>query len=276
MNLRTALSALAAVSALGLPALSQQHQNAYLYTHFDLPVSDAYNVDQDLTVGESAGASFWALVWKWSGENFGGYIGLQPTGNGPNGQQLGRMAIFSLWNANAVEAHGAALGGTFGGEGTGYTLRLHYPFEPRHTYRLRMWREEITPEGVWWGAWILDRQTGIETYLGRIRSDSAHETLNGQSVENFSEYYGPQMPTCDDVPRTRVYWSLPQVRGLGSADPVRGTYTNYFRGPCTNGEARLIRRRSAASSPSMGATWSQDAFEHLPRAWNVQVVMGGQ
>lgn len=234
---RAALPALALVlaGALGARPAAQQHQNAYLYTHFDTPVTGVYSVDQSLRVEDKAPASFWPLLWRWEEAGVGGYLGLQTNGSGPQGQQLGETALFSLWDANAVEPAAGSLGGTFGGEGTGFTIRRAFPFRTHTFYRLRVWRLSVEAEGCWWGAWILDTTTGRETYLGRIRSRPEHATIDGQSVETFSEYFGAPQPTCDDVPLSVVRWSLPLVRS-GGPDVV-GAFAGSVRGSCTGGSA---------------------------------------
>ena len=84
---------------------------------------------------------FWAHQFQLvDGE--GGYLGLQTKGNRADGS-LGKMAIFSIWDA--VEAEGAGPGGfgcvRFGGEGTGWSCRIPYHWVAGHAYRLRVWTE---------------------------------------------------------------------------------------------------------------------------------------
>lgn len=240
---------------LATPGAAQQHQNAFLYTHYDTPAADAYSVDQHVRVNQEAQASFWPLVWKWTGQPFGGYLGLQTDGAGPGGEQLGDTAVFSLWNANAVDPASGSLGGTFGGEGTGYTLRRAFPFQHDRYYRLRVWRLSSEAEGHWWGAWILDTESGVETYLGRIRTNPTESSIDGQSIENFSEYFGPAMPTCGDVPVSVVYWSLPLARTPGG--DVVGSFSGSARGSCTGGSSiyyppfgRPLRWRGSGTAPA--------------------------
>ena len=232
------ISTALATLALTTGAWSQQHQNAYLYTHYNTPQQDVHSIEQHLLVEDRAPHSFWPVVWKWEGVPFGGYFGLQTNGLGPQGQQLGDTAIFSLWDANAVAPAGSSLGGTFGGEGTGYTLRLHYPFRNDRFYRLRVGRLFTDAQGHWWGAWILDTKTGVDTYLGSIRSALAQEEINGQSVENFSEYWGPIQPTCNDVPLSVVRWSMPVV--TAGALEIEGTWSGSVRGSCTGGSSIFV------------------------------------
>jgi hypothetical protein len=246
------LPALLAVAAAGA-ASAQQHQNAYLYSHYDTPATEVYSLDQYLRVDQKAEASFWPVVWKWEGQSFGGYFGLQTNGSGPSGEPLGDTLIFSLWDANAVDPSPGSLGGTFGGEGTGYTLRSAYPIRPYRFYRLRIWRLSSEAEGNWWGAWTLDTDTNVETYLGRIRSAPEHATLDGQSVENFSEYFGLAKPTCDDVPVSVVRWGLPFVRSPHG--DVLGSFTDSVRGSCTGGGA---------------------VFQDFPPPWNLRTHLPGR
>jgi hypothetical protein len=61
----------------------------------------------------------------------------------------------------------------FGGEGNGYSCRLAYKISKNTYYRYRLWR--LTPDsgGQWWGAWIENMTTGVDTYIGSIRVDAS-------------------------------------------------------------------------------------------------------
>lgn len=256
---------------------AQQHQNAYLYTHYDTPVTGVYSLDQYVRVDERAPASFWPVLWQWEGTGVGGYFGLQTNGSGPQGQPLGDTVLFSLWDANAVNPAAGSLGGTFGGEGTGYTVRRAFSIKSDRFYRLRIWRLSSETEGHWWGAWILDTRSGQETYLGSIRSNPEHGTIRGQSVENFSEYFGQAQPTCGDVPRSTVTWSLPLVRS-GGPDVVGG-FDGSVRGSCTGG-ASLFQAFPAPTANPLRSFLGRSALgirrgdETLPDV-HVVVTLGG-
>jgi hypothetical protein len=264
--------------ALASFSAAQQHQNAYIYTHYNTPVTGVYSFDQYLRVEEKANASFWPALWKWDGVAFGGYFGLQTNGSGPQGQPLGDTVLFSCWDANAADPAPGSLAGTFGGEGTGYTVRRSFPIRTDRFYRLRIWRLSTEAAGHWWGAWIMDTKNGHETFLGSIRTDPAHATINGQSLENFSEYFGQAQPTCDDVPVSTVRWSLPLARS-GGPDVV-GPFSDFVRGSCTGGVS-LFNAFPAPAPPIPMSTFLGSAIRgvrpgavYLPDV-HVVVTLGG-
>lgn len=208
-----------------------QHQNANLYAFWTMSAGGAYaqNVDQKITIEKKAVATFFAMLWNWEGQSFGGYIGLQTNGIRFNGTK-GDTAIFSLWNA--VTARGLGCG-TFGGEGSGYSCRLAYPFVVGRTYRLRVWKLESDPWGQWWGAWILDESTGVEQHIGDIMGPWGSGAIMPPS--NFSEYFGGDVG-CNNVPVSTVLWHPPRgdQQGAGVYRST-GTYSGGNRGACVGG-----------------------------------------
>ena len=233
--------ALALLMSIGTAdrAEAAQHQNAYYYSHWNFAGATAgyWNVDQQMKVEQKANASYWALVWKWSRDpQHGGYLGLQTDGNRSDGS-VGDTAIFSLWNANA--ANGPACG-TFGGEGVGYSCRLAFPIKTDAYYRLRVWRLDADSHGQWWGAWIQDLNTGVDSYVGSIRVASLFTTMT--AVENFAEYYGPAV-ACSSVPMSKVLWTQPAANSRGGGRYQYGSSyaaTSSDKGNCTGGGATPV------------------------------------
>jgi hypothetical protein len=82
-------------------------------------------------------AYFWSHQFGVAGgAGSNGYIGIQGDGSLFNGTSVGRACIFSLWNSlNAVALDENAVCGVFGGEGTGYSCRLEYPWVDGRSYR---------------------------------------------------------------------------------------------------------------------------------------------
>ncbi|TNM59471.1 DUF3472 domain-containing protein [Streptomyces sp. NP160] len=237
---RASVAALAVLALLlgASPAAAAQHQNAYYYTHWSVPGSDAgfYNVDQVMTVNKRATATYWALAWNWTAAPDGGYTGLQTNGNRFNGT-TGDTAIFSLWNATAASGPSC---GAFDGEGSGLSCRLPYTITTGTSYRLRVWQLDADADGQWWGAWLLNRKTGKETFIGSLRVAPEATAITG--AQNFAEYFGTQK-TCSTVPQSSVTWNRPSFDSDGSGGYAqRGTYVKQAgdKGACTGGSATPV------------------------------------
>ena len=103
---------------------------------------------------------FWAHQFRLNGGD-GGYVGLQTKGNRADGS-LGKLAIFSIWNAEEAEGAGVV---RFDGEGTGWSCRIPYEWQAGQAYAMRL----FTEGGGWWRAKVRDEATGEVRDLGAIR-----------------------------------------------------------------------------------------------------------
>jgi hypothetical protein len=223
------LAAGAAVVAMGTPASAAQHPNGYIYVHWNWSGSSFWNVDQDVVIRQKATASFWPMLWTWTGATYGGYLGVQTNGGRGDGT-TGDTAVFSLWNATAASG---PLCTAFGGEGSGYSCRAAYPIVAGRMYRYRLWRMETDAAGQWWGGWVKDQATGIETYLGKIRV--ARSLTSATGVQNFSEYFGQQTP-CTSVPQSVADFTQPAANQQSPGVYQYGsTYRSFTKGSCTDG-----------------------------------------
>lgn len=233
-----ALSALALFAVVGVatapPASAAWHQDGHLYVYWDWSGSGYWNVDQYVIVRQKAASTYWAQYWTWTDATYGGYVGLQTDGYRGDGT-IGEMAIFSLWNANAASG---PLCVEFGGEGVGYSCRLAYPVSTGVTYRYRIWRLDADSGGQWWGAWILNYATGVESYLGKIRVASSHRLMT--SVMNFTEYFGPAVP-CNQVPKSIADFTQPAANSQGGGRYQYGSrFSSSYRGSCTGGSVTVV------------------------------------
>lgn len=229
-----------AISLAGIasPASAAQHQNAYYYSHWSFAGSSIgyWNVDQVVTVATKARSTYWAQLWTWKGSSDGGYLGLQTNGARFNGS-TGDLAIFSLWNATGRRGPNC---GTFGGEGSGMSCRVAYPFKTGRSYRLRVWRLDADTTGQWWGAWIQDTRTGTDTYIGALRVDRSRTLMTG--VQNFVEYFGSSV-RCNAVPKSTATWTQPAANSRGNGVYQYGSRyvaTSGDRGSCTGGSAQAV------------------------------------
>jgi hypothetical protein len=223
-----------------------QHLNANIYTYWRFTGSGFYNIDQIMWPGSRASDTYWALYWIWSDSGYG-YLGLQTNGSRFDGTS-GDTAIFSLWNANSASGPHC---GQFGGEGAGYSCRLAYAISTDgRQYRLRVWRLNADTGGQWWGAWVQDSATGVDTYLGQIRVTASHTTI--ASASNFVEYFGSPVG-CDSVPRSTANWTQPAANSNGSGGyQFYSAYAGWDKGSCTGG-----------SMTPVNYSWTQGALAVL-------------
>ena len=213
-----------------------QQQNANLYSFWDFQGSSVgyWNVDQQMKVLQRARSTYWAMLWNWTGASIGGYVGLQTNGQRFGGS-TGDTAIFSLWDATAASGPHC---GVFGGEGNGYSCRLAYPISKNTYYRYRLWRLNADSGGQWWGAWIENITTGVDTYIGSIQVNAGYTLATG--VENFVEYFGSSVP-CTNVPVSKVIWTQPAANSQGGGLYQYGsTYSGMSKGACTGGSVTPV------------------------------------
>lgn len=126
----------------------------------------------------------------------GGYVGLQTEGARPTG----KIAIFSLWGA--TDADGPEYAGPFGGEGTGMTVRIRYPWTPGRRERLAIRAEG----GGWWQAEVGDRP------IGRIQVDPTWGGLAPTSIM-WTERYAPPLQACADLGHSVAWFGTPMAGG---------------------------------------------------------------
>lgn len=218
------------------PAQAAQHPNANMYAFWNFHGATGFwNVDQQVRIATKAHHTYWAMDWGFTATpNTGGYMGLQTNGLRFNGT-TGDMAIFSLWNATA--ASGSACG-EFGGEGTGWSCRIPYAFSTQVYYRYRVWRLHTDARGQWWGAWVQNTATGVDTYIGSIRVAAA-KTLTTTPM-NFTEYWGEDVG-CDNVPVSVAYYTQPAANSQGGNVYQHGSvFASSQRGACTGGTAAVV------------------------------------
>jgi len=164
---------------------------------------------------------FWAHQFRLIGGE-GGYIGLQTKGNRVDGS-LGKMAIFSIWDAE--EASGLAT--RFSGEGEGWSCRIPYPWQAGRAYTLKV----FTPGGGWWAAKVRDETTGQVSEIGGIRVPGHWRNLDSWSVM-WTEYYGPPLVSCSDMGHSSVIFGTP-IANDGEGKPA-GSHSHIGEGTCQN------------------------------------------
>ncbi len=209
-------------------AISGSYQTAYSYFH--LRSNALYNIDMPLTINVDPGVgSSRYFSEQMAIGPYTAYIGLQTDMLQQDGT-IQKGAIFSIWNATAATPGSAGSWcKTFGGEGTGFSCRMAYPWSQGTTYRLRVW--EITSNS--WAAFVKDLTSGNEVYLGTITLPTSKYLLQGNIV-TFTEYYGGDFQACNDLKLSRVTWGMP----VGNNGTVSSTWVSNSVGP---GECDNIR-----------------------------------
>ncbi len=201
-----------------------------------------YNFDIFLTIIVSPGVQgdyFWAHQFHFNQGN-GGYIGLQTNGS-IQAQQVGKMAVFSIWNALGAEPGAGASSEQFAGEGVGWSCRIPYEWEEGRTYRLRIWElccAEEPWEDEWWAAWIMDTSTNQETFIGKIKVPASWQWLDENSVA-WVEYYG-QVNDCASTPYAKARFEQPTADD-GNFSPQK--LTSVIGTTCTNAKITLMENK---------------------------------
>ncbi|MDQ6844184.1 MAG: hypothetical protein M3Z92_07520 [Bacteroidota bacterium] len=246
-----------------LPAHAQQQQyaNAYTYWDFGQGSDDVQNVEQKIWIAMPAISTQWVMTWAWAADPaHGGYLGFNTDDSGKG------QALFSLWNA--TEATGGACK-EFGGEGVGWSCRT--PFEVRSdvSYLLRLARTRTDADGVWWGAWIVENpgsDEAKETSLGQIKVKSAMSLIRGNSINNFSEYYGQTLEKCGTVP----------VSILGVAPPAinKDENGNYSRTAKLNGSSNPQQNPCKTGNEAQGSLFKVENY-NLGANGGALIFLGG-
>ena len=136
-----------------------------------------FNFDVELTIQSEAPSNYglyWAHQFSSMDQVSGGYIDLQQGSHWAPG--AGKIALFAIWNALAAYEGPGCFCVNFGNEGEGWSCHAQYDWVTGRKYLLRIWTiaQNAVPEnseaqgGQWWGGWVIDTETGVETLIGRI------------------------------------------------------------------------------------------------------------
>ncbi|MEO8862459.1 MAG: hypothetical protein ABI358_13615 [Ginsengibacter sp.] len=240
-----------------LPANAQQQQyaNAYTFWDFGQGADNVQNVEQKIWIAKPANGTQWVMTWAWVADPaHGGYLGFNTDGDGKG------QALFSLWNATE------ATGGNckeFGGEGVGWSCRTPFEIRPDVFYLLRLARTRTDADGVWWGAWIVENpgaDEAKETALGEIKVKSEMNVIRGNSINNFSEYYGQTQEKCGTVPLSIFGVAPPAINKDENGNYSRTAKLNGSsdpqQNPCKTGDeaqGTLFKVENYALSTNGGA-----------------------
>lgn len=171
---------------------------------------------------------FWAHQFRLIGGE-GGYLGLQTKGNRADGS-LGKMAIFSIWDALEAAGPGTT---RFSGEGEGWSCRIPYMWQPGRAYAFKV----ASIGGNWWEAKVRDEATGVISQIGGIRVPEHWRLLDSWSIM-WTEYYGPPLERCSDLAYSSVIFGTPLAND-GEAKPA-GSHSHLGEGTCATSDIQTV------------------------------------
>lgn len=156
-------------------------------------------------------------------------IGGWPTKFEQRRVEIGRGGIFSRWSTDASPIPLSAADGapdthyeSASYEGAFISVRRHVNWtQGWYTYTVMKLKVEtgVHPM-VWFGAYLLEHASGIETYLGSLRLDQQDMFLD-RSIAAFVEIYGDKSV----IPQLTVVFSAPKVDGR--VRPYKRIVTSY-------------------------------------------------
>jgi len=162
-------------------------------------------------------------------------MGLQTNGS-MQGEWVGKMVIFSMWDALAAEPGPGASCEWFTGEGEGWSCRKKYNWVEGHTYCLRIEAYGVDEqENEWWGAWIIDTSTSEEIFLGKIKVPASWQGMDDYSAV-WVEYYG-QVNDCDSITYAKAHFEQPTADD-DNFSPQE--FTSVIGTTCTNAQIILL------------------------------------
>lgn len=224
VEVSTAASAAAQVTPGGIVSSQGMAQGVARWMEVTL------TIEQEPPAGSTY---FWAQQFRPDATvDHGGYFGLQ-TGGLIGDKVVGKMLIFSIWNAVDAEAGPGAVAQPFGGEGIGYSVRLPFEWKEGVPYTFRLQR---TGDPLWWELRVREPQ-GPPVRLGRIKVTLP--VLLGPWLPQFTEYFTP-VDGCEALPPARVTFSRLRFQGRGvpaSAPTVYGPCAAWARATIDDGTA---------------------------------------
>jgi len=216
------------------------HMAVIWYDWPQIPGNGFYNFDVLLTIDVDPGiqsAYYWAHQFHFKNEKVG-YMGLQTNGH-MQGEWVGKMAIFSIWDALAAEPGPGASSEEFTGEGEGWSCRKKYNWVEGHTYCLRVETRGIDEQdNEWWGAWVVDTSTSQETFIGKIKVPASWQRLDNYSAV-WVEYYG-QVNGCNSIPYAKARFEQPTA---DNSSIIPQNLTSDLGTTCPNAQITLLENQ---------------------------------
>jgi hypothetical protein len=215
-----------------------------LYTDWTWPAAiESIEWDLVIEVDPPLDGYYWAHQFSFAEGNVG-YFGLQANGgfqlNPPNGDyDWQKMVVFWIGGAPTGELGDIvdpdARAATIPRGGIDWmTIHAKYAWEACHLYHLKLAKESVTDEGdSWYGFWISDRSTDVDTFFGRILVPAAAGELQSSTMSFTNRIDEANLPytavvTCDDPYPASGIFGWPTAND-GSVSPMR--HYNHFLEP---------------------------------------------
>jgi len=190
-------------------------QGTYTNWNWNAPAEGYNSFEHNLLIEKVTpdATYFWSHQFQIVGGD-GGYIGLQSHGSRVNGT-VGKTAIFSIFSSGIAGTAGSCIVQQAGFDGyntSGTSCRVPFEWVEGRTYKLRVAYMSTDSTGKWWGGWVTDTSTGVETFIAQIKVPTTWKGLGAWSVM-WTEYFGVQPATCDQLPYSKVRFYTPKANG---------------------------------------------------------------
>ena len=181
-----------------------------------------------------------------SGDECFAYGGLQTNGL-INGSWIGKMAIFSIWNATRSIVAPGGSAEAFGGEGVGQSVRIAYPWQTGISYKFKIYLDTDGSSKLW-GASITNLSNGQTTLIGRIYAPTGYGLIYGPVT--FHERFSGPPASCESVPSSQVRFSNMNANN-GS---VKSTSWNHYYKELMNYPKCWLKDDSSGYTSAAGVT----------------------
>ena len=217
-------------------------QNTYTYWVWPQTTAGYTDITWFLTplTDPSPHSYFWSHQFAFGNQptanSSGCYMGFQNHSIRPD-SSVGHIAIWSVWDALAANAAPGGSAGAFSGEGVGYHAYIAYDWIPGGTYRFQV---RQGPSGAgWWGGYVLDTSTGLESFVGEIQVDPSWTGIlglddpNGNNSISFTEFFSTFPESCTAMRLAVCRWTNLTAQG-GTVFPLSHTNSLQASATCTN------------------------------------------
>ena len=213
----------------------------------DLDASAGYDdIEVDITVehdpGETAFYYYSNTVYfpkaheDTAGDLHGlAYAGLQTNGHsGEADRYVGKMAIFSAWDATMAYPADSGWATRFIEDGSGYSVRVPFSWTGGVTYRLRIGRAGEDAGNALWEATLTNVASGDVSLIGRIAVPGALAGIR-KPITFHERYFGPSdLPS--DIEPSQVVFS--NVRA--NSGEVTSRHHNHIHAARIRGHRNLV------------------------------------
>ena len=224
-----------------------------------------FTIHNDPNYSTRGGLYLMLLHGNISGKSF--YFGLQTRLQPLPGRPAAKGTLFSRWdtrdqgNAAADPDHGWTYDGGY--EGDFVSARRSYEWSAGD-YRARLARDssrESNADGVWYGLWITDLDTNVETWIGSLRFPLVEGETHIQGVfSTVLEIYGGAVRPAD-VPAWHVSVGIPAVDGM-DAGCARTLYPDV-EAEDVRSEIRYDPEQRRVHLEALGSTRRQSSEQNL-------------